>query len=149
MKKLLTLFVLLLSLLTISCSKDDDAAATTDDLLLGRWYYVSGANAVKEVAPSKRLAIDEKTTKYIEFKKDGVFAQGQQTGTIATDESVSSYTKSDNTISITSATKGIVSTISVSTLNATDLIIVYGKNSGREGDTETYTKNSSNAANFN
>jgi hypothetical protein len=138
MKKFITLFIIISSLSTVSCSKEEDA--TTTDLLLGRWYYVSGVNAVKqEVAPTKRIAATEKTAKYLEFKNGGMYAEGYQTGTVATDNSTYAYSKTDNTISLSSS-KGIIVPITISKLNSNELVIVYGKNSGREGDTETYTK---------
>jgi uncharacterized protein YbcV (DUF1398 family) len=134
MKKLIAILVIITSLTTFSCSNDDDA---NTDLLTGRWYFVSVTYA-KEKAATSRIAA-EKTVKYIEFKQGGVFTEGYQTGTVATDNATSSYTKNDNIISLSSS-KGIVVPLTISKLNNTELVIVYGKNSGREGDTEIYTR---------
>lgn len=147
MKKLMSLFIIISSLSTVSCSKEEDAAAaTTTDLLIGRWYYVSGVNSVKEVvSPTKRIAATEKTAKYLEFKNGGTYAEGYQTGTTATDIATYAYTKTDNAISLSSS-KGIVVPVAISKIDSNELVIVYGKNSGREGDTETYTKDFAKAA---
>ena len=142
MKKLIILLTFISSLSSISCSKDDDSPA---DDLSGRWYYVSGVSVKSKSA--SRLTVAEKTVKYIEFKTANVFTQGYQTGTSAKDDSVSSYAKSNNTISITSS-KGTIATLTISKLNSNELILIYGKNSGREGDSETYTKNIANATAF-
>lgn len=145
MKKLTALFLIITSLTTFSCSSDDNNDTTSTDLLIGRWYYVSGVNSVKEVvSPTKRIAVTEKTAKYLEFKNGGTYAEGYQTGTVATDNATYSYSKTDNTISLSSS-KGIVVPVTISKLNSNELVIVYGKNSGREGDTETYTKSFENA----
>lgn len=148
MKKLIALFIIISSLSTISCSKEDDTTinTTTADLLIGRWYYVSGVNQIKEVvAPTKRVASTNKTAKYLEFKNEGIYTEGYQTGTVATDNATYSYSKTDNAISLSSS-KGIIVPVTISKLNSNELVIVYGKNSGREGDTETYTKDFANAA---
>ncbi len=155
MKKLIALFIIISSLSTISCSKDDDETTetttetTTTDLLIGRWFYVSGVNAIKveEVKPLKRVAAREKTAKYLEFKNGGRYTEGYQTGTTANDSFSSDYSKTENTISLSSS-KGIIMPLTVSKLNANELVIVYGKNSGREGDTETYSKDVAQAVDF-
>lgn len=149
MKNFIALIIATTSLLTISCSNDD--SKDNVDPIIGRWYYVSTIYnerfAVAKEASSRTAAAD-KYVKFIEFKSDGTFLQGFQNGTTTTDNVVNTYTKVENTINVKNSSKEGTYSLTVSKVNANELIIIYDKNSGKEGDQETYSKNIDNAANL-
>lgn len=138
-------FAILLLLVTaftnFSCDNDDD---TPTNLLVGKWYWVS-TSYPKEKASSQKASINQSILRYMEFKTDGVYEEGYETGGVASSSWKTTYTKTETGYTITnegSANKISPIIMKINELTSDKLVTV-----DEEGTIKTYTKTASKATN--
>ncbi|WP_417942330.1 hypothetical protein [Flavobacterium sp. RS13.1] len=135
-------FAILLLLVTaftnFSCDNDDD---TPTNLLVGKWYWVS-TSYPKEKASSQKATISQSVISYIEFKTDGVYEEGYETGSVASSYWKTTYTKTETGYTI--ADEESADIMKIKELTSDKLVTV-----DEDGTIDTYTKTASKATNVN
>lgn len=137
MKVLKTFGMLLTAITVISCSSSDDP--TTSGELVGKWYYKE-YRAGGETYPYEDHEPCGKD--YVQFNADGT-GVNVDVWDCELDAAPFSYTRSGNSISITS--DGETDTVQIVELSSTTLQVTYNDDFDEDGDNDTvievFTKN--------